>query len=1136
MGVVYLATDRVLGRAVAVKVLTDDKDELRERFAREARSVAALKHNSIVTIYDIGEDQGRPFIAMEFLAGETMAELIRRRASLSVARKLQLMTELCEGLGYAHRNKIIHRDIKPANLMVTTEGTLKILDFGLARVAAEITSTGLTRVGTLMGTPYYMSPEQVEGKTADARSDIFAVGLVLYELLSYQKAFPGDSSHIVLHDIVHKSPRPIIELVPQIDAELARVVERGLEKKPEDRYPDLGALAAELGRIRDRLMTSRSDATVLVPIAGREPHPRQPTGEGGTPAAGDRTPGSGGRHIPNLLAIQQKRAEQIDAALRLALECFESGDYEHAIEHCENVMLLDPQQPRALELLDQVHRAIDDRQVAEWLEDARAEMSRRAFSAAGALIQQSLKLQPNSTEALALEEELRAHRREKERAAEIARALDMAIGRARASLADGALDAALRSASEALAYDANCAEAVALKRKIEVAIQARQRDEEAEQRIADALTRARRHVAAGSYEAALTILRSLGSTSPAVQSALADIEVQRQAAVQKRLKDQGQLEVAEDALRSRAWEAGGPSATEQTGHDSTINTELPGFDRDYQFQQPEEDAEEEEREETGTDFRSRWSLGKLVAAGLLVVSLALVVYVLVRGLRQDGTGGSTAGQATHGGGTDQVAPPPPPPPVDYAPILAAARRNTDVDALAAVALIRKIPADAREHAAAQDLLRDIRTNAADAAAAARQKAMAANAMSQGAFLEGDRQLRKADGLTDPGTAIPAYLEAARSFSRAATAELTPPQLFQLAQDAFREGKTDEAIDYAQRAHQRNSRYQPALGFLNARRADEGRRTEDARKKAIAAGASVENSQTFKLALAKEQSATAHPPLETREAIAKFREAFDGFELAAAQVGQQRTQLANEVKEAVGRANELLKSRDVAGAQVEIDKIRAKDRTNPALQPLEQRLKGLEAELAREEERSREIEKTAADKARAVVLLGESRALKDHADAIDRLQQARKLDPDSEDIRTALAERQKALNDSKNLPVIVTDGEEAAILRVLDDFAAAYSKKRMDLIQSVYPRAPSRLSAPFNQFTTTIWAWGERKVKIQVHPTGAGEPTAIVECEVNITFKGGRTEDAQDRVPRRFGLQKSSGRWVIVSLELASLPR
>ncbi len=135
---VYLAKDPALGRTVAIKVLTEDNEELRERFAREARSAAALKHNNIVTIYDVGEDNGQPFIAMEYLDGETMAEMIKRRALRSPRRrKLELMDELCAGLGYAHRSGIVHRDIKPANLMITAEGALKILDFGIARVTRK---------------------------------------------------------------------------------------------------------------------------------------------------------------------------------------------------------------------------------------------------------------------------------------------------------------------------------------------------------------------------------------------------------------------------------------------------------------------------------------------------------------------------------------------------------------------------------------------------------------------------------------------------------------------------------------------------------------------------------------------------------------------------------------------------------------------------------------------------------------------------------------------------------------------------------------------------------------------------------------------------------------------------------------
>jgi serine/threonine protein kinase len=189
MGVVYRARDPQLQRTVAIKVLSAEGEsemhqQLRERFAREASSVASLKHHHIVIIYDVGEDAGRPFIAMEFLDGESLADLIKREGSLTREDKIRLSLELCSGLGYAHRRGIVHRDIKPANLMVTGDGVLKILDFGLARVTADVTHAGLTQAGTLLGTPNYMSPEQVMGQSVDHRSDIFAVGAVLYELFA----------------------------------------------------------------------------------------------------------------------------------------------------------------------------------------------------------------------------------------------------------------------------------------------------------------------------------------------------------------------------------------------------------------------------------------------------------------------------------------------------------------------------------------------------------------------------------------------------------------------------------------------------------------------------------------------------------------------------------------------------------------------------------------------------------------------------------------------------------------------------------------------------------------------------------------------------------------------------------------
>ena len=210
MGALYRARDPRIGRYVAIKLLRPgyDTPELRDRFSREAAAAGSLSHPNIVTIYDVGEHDGMPFIAMEYVRGETFADLVCLRPPLAIARKVQLMEEVCAGLAHAHEAGIVHRDIKPANLIVGPEGTVKILDFGIAK----LTDAGITLPGAIMGTLNYMSPEQVKGTPVDARADIFAVGAVLYELLSHQQAFPSQVPTEVLNLILHGEPTPITVL------------------------------------------------------------------------------------------------------------------------------------------------------------------------------------------------------------------------------------------------------------------------------------------------------------------------------------------------------------------------------------------------------------------------------------------------------------------------------------------------------------------------------------------------------------------------------------------------------------------------------------------------------------------------------------------------------------------------------------------------------------------------------------------------------------------------------------------------------------------------------------------------------------------------------------------------------------
>ncbi len=275
MGTLYLARDTNPNtyRLVALKLLNAnlDSEDLRERFGREARSLAALNHSNVVNIYDSGEYQYSPYIVMEYVRGETLAEKIARKAPLSIAQKLKLMSELCAGLAHAHEAGIIHRDIKPANLMVDHHGRLKLLDFGIARGEAGMTRFGpqVTQVNVRIGTPGYMSPEQIEGGEIDGRSDLFAVGAVLYELIAYREAFSGTTTRQIENKVLQSQPAPLTSVVPGLDPELESIVNKALAKDPSDRYQDAIQLESALEHVRWRLgLAESTPAGKATPLPG----------------------------------------------------------------------------------------------------------------------------------------------------------------------------------------------------------------------------------------------------------------------------------------------------------------------------------------------------------------------------------------------------------------------------------------------------------------------------------------------------------------------------------------------------------------------------------------------------------------------------------------------------------------------------------------------------------------------------------------------------------------------------------------------------------------------------------------------------------------------------------------------------
>ena len=257
MGVVYRAHDTLLERVVALKIIStsiEDNPDLRERFFREARAAGQLSHRNIITIHDLGEHEGQPFLSMEFLTGEDLQHRLARQEPMSLRRKLEVASEICDGLSYAHRRGLVHRDVKPANIFITDDGVVKLLDFGLARMV----TSELTRSNMMMGTLNYMSPEQVRGERTDHRADIFSFGVVLYEMLSGRKAFQGDSFATTLYKILQDVPEPLHNIDSTIPEELVWLVEKALAKPRDERYQELTDISRDLAVIRQHL--SGSDA------------------------------------------------------------------------------------------------------------------------------------------------------------------------------------------------------------------------------------------------------------------------------------------------------------------------------------------------------------------------------------------------------------------------------------------------------------------------------------------------------------------------------------------------------------------------------------------------------------------------------------------------------------------------------------------------------------------------------------------------------------------------------------------------------------------------------------------------------------------------------------------------------------
>ena len=248
MGVVYQGFDPVIGRTVAIKTMlpqglsSQEFEEYKARFQREAMAAGILAHPNIITIYDFGDDNGVLYLAMEFLEGKSLETIVQEQTVLPIETILPIYDQICSALDHAHRNKIVHRDIKPANIVILQNGLVKITDFGIAKIM----SMGMTQAGQILGTPNYMSPEQVKGRDVDGRSDIFSLGVILYELVTGEKPFGGQNITTVIYKIINENPIPPRELDGSIHAGLSYVISKALAKKPDERYQTCRELGEDL--------------------------------------------------------------------------------------------------------------------------------------------------------------------------------------------------------------------------------------------------------------------------------------------------------------------------------------------------------------------------------------------------------------------------------------------------------------------------------------------------------------------------------------------------------------------------------------------------------------------------------------------------------------------------------------------------------------------------------------------------------------------------------------------------------------------------------------------------------------------------------------------------------------------------
>lgn len=453
MGVVYKARDPFIGRLVALKTITPElvsDPEILKRFYREAQSAGTLQHPNIVTIYDLGEADGRPYIAMEFVEGESLQSYISRRAVIPLAAKLNLVQQFCEGLGHAHKHGFVHRDVKPANILVTNDGKVKVVDFGIV----HLESTNLTKTGMFLGTIHYASPEQINDGRVDKRSDLWSVTCVVYELIAYKKAFDGSNIAAIIAKVLSTEPEPLSRCCPGVPTDLDAVISKGLKKNIEERYQSLDEMLGDL------LPVSRS--------------------------------------------LQQ---EAIGNLLNEARDLRDKGEFDGAQDKVRAVLMLDNTHGEAKrlhsEITAEVHRLGPILKAKKLVGEAEQAFNRKEFAEAARILGEAQSISPADTQARKLMEKVQ---REQDRLRELREALSLS----QKAMKQGDLTGAEQELYRVLQLDQSNPQAAELLEQIRQDRLARERDF----RLKEALWQTDNLVAAGKYEEAQSRLLELQQDFP----------------------------------------------------------------------------------------------------------------------------------------------------------------------------------------------------------------------------------------------------------------------------------------------------------------------------------------------------------------------------------------------------------------------------------------------------------------------------------------------------------------------------------------------------------------------------------------------------------------------------------------------